>query len=182
MVWPTGSWSPLGIWETGIFWISFVEMPASAAGMWTVLGLADSEVFDGGIEAGDHLTHHAGELDGLAAVHGGIELGSIVKAPGVVDLTFLPLLLIKELLSKEKQWIQSNRTGKPSLAATTKRRAGHNFVDWDRRSRRRMLVSDSGSARRAPIVKGARRYGGCGACLKTGARLPRRGCRRFGPR
>ena len=69
----------------------------------------ECEVFDGGIEAGDHLTHHAGELDGLAAIDGGVELRAVVEGARVVDLDLLAFVAHQELLSRECNAHQSTR-------------------------------------------------------------------------
>ena len=51
--------------------------------------LAHGHILHGGVEAGDHLAGHAGELDGLAAVHGRIELRAVIQRAGVVHLDLL---------------------------------------------------------------------------------------------
>ena len=54
--------------------------------------LADLHVLNGLVEAGNHLTGHARELDGLVAVARTVELRAVVKRAGVVDFDLLALV------------------------------------------------------------------------------------------
>ena len=74
-----------------------------------VLRVALRHVLHGGVEPGDHLAGHAGELDGLAAIDGGVELRAVVEGARVVDLDLLAFVAHQELLSRECNAHQSTR-------------------------------------------------------------------------
>ena len=59
--------------------------------------LADLHVLHGRVEAADHLAGHAGELQRLVAVTGGVELGAVVERAHVVDLDLLALVAHESL-------------------------------------------------------------------------------------